>query len=919
MLGTPPVRGRAAELTAIHDALATLGPDGGAVIVIDGPPGIGKSRLLAEAEARARETGVRVLRGDAFGGQRSVPYAPLLAAALDADPPVVDADSLWPPGVAAHPRFRLVHELRAALARAASRGPLLVALDDLHEADDATLSALPSLVTGLARLPVLWLAALRARPAHAGARELLTRLERAGAVRLRLEALDAGAVATIVTEAAGGEATPELLRLAEHAQGYPSLLVELLRGWREEGGPAGEAVPRRLAVAMRERLDRLTPDTRELLCLAAVLPERFTATQLARMLHRPASSLLGAFEEALRADVLVEDGDRLRFRHDLVREATHAALPESVRRALLKEAVAVLWETGAPRTQIADQLAASAEPGDRQAVTTLRKAARTLASSDPAAAAELIVKAIELSTFDDPERGSLIADGVELLHRASRAEQARELADTALGALLAPRQEAQVRLSLSTMSVRSTAERARENRRALELPGVDRLTRARHQGWLAYNLAMSGDTGGAEAAVTTALADEIRDPQARTLATVAHCCLLGARGEWAAALAELERLLVDARSRPREPYLAVPEFHHANLLAVLGRVDDARRAVGAGLARAQQERGSRSLAFWHQLAGLVNLAGGNLTAARSEAEADAEAAPFGAERPASGSFTGTVRILTLAQVGTHTGDRRLVGEIARAAREAHRHTSGSARTLAARVLAAEALRAGEPAEADRWLAEDPVLGAGPMLPLDLDQLRMLANVAIACPRSTLTERLCAAVRVLERADPGVPVIAAVAVHLRGLLEREPVLLVDAADRLRDSSRPLLFAAAAQDAGVALAGARRGAAAVELLNQAFDTYRQHGAEASARQVGRVLRGLGAERRAGPRDRPLQGLSSLTESELKVVRLVARGATNRAVADQMVISPHTVSTHLRRAFAKLDVHSRTQLAHLLHAAE
>ena len=107
---------------------------------------------------------------------------------------------------------------------------------------------------------------------------------------------------------------------------------------------------------------------------------------------------------------------------------------------------------------------------------------------------------------------------------------------------------------------------------------MDRLTRARHQGWLAYNLAMSGDTGAAEVAVTTALAEEISDPQARTLATVARCCLLGARGEWTGALAELERLLVDARGKPREPYLAVPEFHHANLLAV-GQQRTSRRQL----------------------------------------------------------------------------------------------------------------------------------------------------------------------------------------------------------------------------------------------------------------------------------------------------------------------------------------------------
>jgi len=78
---------------------------------------------------------------------------------------------------------------------------------------------------------------------------------------------------------------------------------------------------------------------------------------------------------------------------------------------------------------------------------------------------------------------------------------------------------------------------------------------------------------------------------------------------------------------------------------------------------------------------------------------------------------------------------------------------------------------------------------------------------------------------------------------------------------------------------------------------------------------VARGVAAHgvRPRGPvqPDRPAAGWGSLTASELRVVRLVARGATNRDAAEQLFLSPHTVSSHLRHAFAKLDIHSRIEL--------
>ena len=123
------------------------------------------------------------------------------------------------------------------------------------------------------------------------------------------------------------------------------------------------------------------------------------------------------------------------------------------------------------------------------------------------------------------------------------------------------------------------------------------------------------------------------------------------------------------------------------------------------------------------------------------------------------------------------------------------------------------------------------------------------------------------------------------------------------------------AAAAEDAGTELARTDRGGEAVDRLNAAFDTYMRHEAVADARRVGRQLRGLGVERRVVSHARAKTGWDSLTDAELKVVNLIAEGATNRAVADQLHLSLHTVKTHVHNAFAELGVNSRAQLAQLM----
>jgi DNA-binding CsgD family transcriptional regulator len=196
---------------------------------------------------------------------------------------------------------------------------------------------------------------------------------------------------------------------------------------------------------------------------------------------------------------------------------------------------------------------------------------------------------------------------------------------------------------------------------------------------------------------------------------------------------------------------------------------------------------------------------------------------------------------------------------------------------------------------------------------------LAARVASAAGDAGLRARVLQATDVLERERPPVPLFAGVAAYARGILERDAAALVAAAELLESSSRPLLYAAAAEDAGGELARTNRGGEAVDHLNAAFDSYMRHEALADARRVGRELRRLGVERRIVSQPRAKTGWDSLTDSELKVVNLIAQGATNRDVATQLHLSVHTVKTHVRNAFAKLGINSRAQLAQLMRGSD
>jgi DNA-binding CsgD family transcriptional regulator len=193
------------------------------------------------------------------------------------------------------------------------------------------------------------------------------------------------------------------------------------------------------------------------------------------------------------------------------------------------------------------------------------------------------------------------------------------------------------------------------------------------------------------------------------------------------------------------------------------------------------------------------------------------------------------------------------------------------------------------------------------------------GVASAAGDAGLRVRVLQATDLLERERPAIPLFTGVARHARGILERDAQALVAAADVLQASSRPLLYAAAAEDAGAELARTDGGDEALGQLNAAFDTYLHHEAIADARRVGRQLRLLGVHRRVISRPRAKTGWDSLTDSELKVVNLIAQGATNRSVAQRLHVTPHTVKAHLHNAFAKLGINSRAELSKLMDGTD
>jgi DNA-binding CsgD family transcriptional regulator len=162
-------------------------------------------------------------------------------------------------------------------------------------------------------------------------------------------------------------------------------------------------------------------------------------------------------------------------------------------------------------------------------------------------------------------------------------------------------------------------------------------------------------------------------------------------------------------------------------------------------------------------------------------------------------------------------------------------------------------------------------------------------------------------------NPHVGSLAAAGLHARGLVSRNAELLREAV-RQASATDSLFVTAAAREDLAGLLSASDPQQAVSQLEGAYASYVRAGAHYDTARVRAALRALGVRKRQVTVARPQQGWDSLTQSERAVVDLVAQGATNREAASELFLSPDTINTHLRHAFAKLGVRSRVELARM-----
>ncbi|MGI5171557.1 AAA family ATPase [Spirillospora sp. CA-253888] len=908
-----PLRGRAPEAEALRERITELAGGEGGVVMLEGPPGSGRTRLLAETGALALAAGLSCRHGAAVPGGLPVPFGPLLEA-VGAGPALPDA-SAPRGGGAAGLRSWTQREIRRGLVRSAQQGPLVVCLDDVQWCDPVTLAALAALLDDLADAPLLWVLALWPVPAGAsGPDSALGTVRERGGRRIVLGPLGDRAAAELAADLLRAEPDETVLRAVRRAEGSPRLLVELVEGLKEEGRvtvrdgvatAAGETTPHRLHATVRARLDRLSPAARRGLQVASVLGRPFTAVEWSGLTGASAAETAAMADEAAGAGFLSREGALVGFRHDLVRQAVSETLPAALRRSLRRRAVDVHLALGGRAVDVAAVLADVAVPGDHRAVDLLRSTAGGLAATAPAEAAALSRRALELAEPAGPRTAEIAAETVELLERAGQRAEAEALATTSLEGFLLPEDEARLRLAAARLASPSRpAETVRQCRIGLSLPGLPQELRARLSAVQALHLAQMGDM--ARAAVT---AGRAADPAAEATALAALSQVELSRSNLERAFALRDR--ADSHAVPSHLRWPPELCGRAFLLTASGQVRAALQEIDEGRETAHRTGRATAALLWSMSRTRVLLDAGRLADARAEAGAVlASAGDLG-----SGDFAGTTARYALGRAAVHLGDREGIDRCAADGARMMGAEAPAVRRAGAWLAALAADALGDTARVAETIgrAWDGADGPGPA-PDPADHV-VLVRLAL---RAGLPALAAAAADRAARLDPGFPLLRGIAVQARGLADGDPGRLLDAAGFLRDAERPLVHASAAEDAGRAL-GAHGDPAARGLLDTALDLYEESGAERDAARVRRRLRLLGVRRAHRTGDGAEEGRWGLTAAEAKVARLVAQGATNRQVAEQLFLSRHTVNAHVRRIFAKWGISSRVDLARLVLAHE
>ncbi|MFF8882900.1 helix-turn-helix transcriptional regulator [Streptomyces flaveolus] len=925
----PVLRGRRPEMAVLTTLLDKAEHGAGSVLVIEGVPGSGKTRLLDEARLAATHRGLRVLHGSAAPEGYLTPLSPLLDAFSSGTHPLLDVRTLTAIADLPDPNYWTLQEIQSRLERAATTAPLVVAVDDVQWCDETSLLALRKLPERLTDRPVVWLLTVRALGVPGPARATVSQLLEAGGLHIRLGPLDTEAVKDIAGDAFGAVPDNAIVNLAAPAQGRPLFLWELFQELHNEGfvtvrsGQAhltGTPAPWHFTQSVRRRLSHLSTLARGLAEAASALGSAYSAGLLAELLGVPSDSVTVPLRELMTTGLVEENHGTLVFPHDLVREAVAGQVTPARRQWLRRRAVDVRLAAGARVTDIAASLSHSAEPGDRAAVGLLTEAAAELASRAPAAAADLNDRAVRLLSERDPARPQMTAETITLLRRGGKADQALALAETAFWTPggLSPESEARLRLDLSELAGRqSLAEAIRQGRLGVAVEGVPDGLRALQLARLSMHLLESGAIPEAHRTAERAqtLARSTGQSAAEAMALIVESAVAYARGNWERAHGAADRAVLCSQQDDvvETPYR--PAMWRAALRSRCGQVQQAAQEVDEELRLARDHGQATAMHLWSVTRSRVLLAAGRLEEARAEAEGALTMAQdlYGSAYPVDNTLRYVLGIVAL-----HTGDRMAI----------HTAASDAARMMNDEAISVSRLGAWLAARTAEW--EGDSQRALKLLPRTMEQFdkvrpetRILLDpmdqptyvrIALRAGDRRRAANAAAAARRRAEANPAFPGLAAAAAHAHGLLELDAERILESARLFRASSRPLAAASATEDAAHALASTSP-VRAMRYLEKALAEYEKCGANWHAERVRCRLIAAG---KRGKQPVRTPGLwtrwDDLSPGELRVVGLIAAGKTDREIADRLSVSPHAIRTFVQRAYRVLEISSRAELIRL-----
>lgn len=912
------MRGRDRELTFAAGLLRAAEQGRGGVLLVEGDPGIGKSEFLRVVIDRAADRNFSLAVASADELSQHLPLAPLLAAlrepavGLTGDAVRPGAPEAWMP---------LVHQIGALLRQRVAEAPVLVSLDDLQHADPATLFALRHLTRQLVHHRLAWLLARRAVQPHGPAAALFDLLRDDGAARLDLPSLDEKAWTGMIADILGAVPDRALTRLASGAAGNPLLLAELARGLREEEAirVRGETVtlisarlPQRIYAVAASRLDVLREPARQLVETAAVLGRAFRLEDVAEMLGSKPATLMPLVNEAVTAGLLAVSADHLGFRHQLIWRAVTEAVAPPVRQALHRQFGELLLARGGSAAAAAEHLLKGTRQRDPAVIVGLDAAVDEILRSAPRTAADLALRALQLTQAADPALFTRTLHAADALVAAARLDEAASIVHAALAQPQPAEGDTELRCTLtSLLCLQGKVDDAKtEAETVLSRPQL--AGSRRDEVLVAYLQALTalGDNVKARRVAEDILAafrEYGESALAGALSTLADICWNEGRldkGLQLASDAVRRTARVTADARQFQPLLG-----YAARLIDLRQLDKASKIIQASADLISSFRPNVSEAIPPILRARVDLALGHVDSARTAAEQALSIA----DTLDTGTHSALARSV-LSIIALRKGDLRTAGMHLRNRPENIHYPDVYAWTEAilahAQFVEAEAgpqtamkalgnIYAGLSAHR-HLLVGDPTASA------------WLARTALAAGHADLAAGVARVADELARNNPRFDAITAAAAHCGGVVSGDPDRLARAAQTHPD---PWARASAAEDLGMILAATTDHGQAVMHLDNALGGYGSAGAERDLARVRRRLRRLGVRRRNWmTADRPAAGWGSLTEAELATCSLVAQGLTNQQVAEQMYVTANTVAFHLRQVYRKLGISSRVELARL-----